>query len=365
MIERQNFLKVNEHLDYLKDVMQLSQASVDRYRFYLRHLLLWAGGKDFSLVTILRPTLPKYLATLKKENQNNLAACTQKKILDSSRRFFSWAKTMYPKEFNLLTNSWIDTLRLIRQPQKLSENIYVSEEEVHQLISVQLSPGDLALIRDQAAAAFLFLSGMRGSAFVTLPISAFDLDKLTVRQWPELGVKTKNGTKATTFLFNIPDLLVPIHGWDGIVRSALPSTSPWYARIDQSWGEQKLSSEPPGKNRLNALEKRMQKLFSLASLEYKSPHKFRHGNAVYGLLHAQTVADYKAVSMNLMHESIKTTDSIYAPMLSSDVQNRITNLSNPSTTTFKSEIEKFLQGLEKENLAEVLRIVASKLVSHV
>jgi len=361
MIERQNFLKVNEHLDYLKDVMQLSQASVDRYRFYLRHLLLWAGGKDFSLVTILRPTLPKYLATLKKENQNNLAACTQKKILDSSRRFFSWAKTMYPKEFNLLTNSWIDTLRLIRQPQKLSENIYVSEEEVHQLISVQLSPGDLALIRDQAAAAFLFLSGMRGSAFVTLPISAFDLDKLTVRQWPELGVKTKNGTKATTFLFNIPDLLVPIHRWDGIVRSALPSTSPWYARIDQSWGEQKLSSEPPGKNRLNALEKRMQKLFSLASLEYKSPHKFRHGNAVYGLLHAQTVADYKAVSMNLMHESIKTTDSIYAPMLSSDVQNRITNLSNPSTTTFKSEIEKFLQGLEKENLAEVLRIVASKL----
>jgi len=361
MIERQNFLKVNEHLDYLKDVMQLSQASVDRYRFYLRHLLLWAGGKDFSLVTILRPTLPKYLATLKKENQNNLAACTQKKILDSSRRFFSWAKTMYPKEFNLLTNSWIDTLRLIRQPQKLSENIYVSEEEVHQLISVQLSPGDLALIRDQAAAAFLFLSGMRGSAFVTLPISAFDLDKLTVRQWPELGVKTKNGRKATTFLFNIPDLLVPIHRWDGIVRSALPSTSPWYARIDQSWGEQKLSSEPPGKNRLNALEKRMQKLFSLASLEYKSPHKFRHGNAVYGLLHAQTVADYKAVSMNLMHESIKTTDSIYAPMLSSDVQNRITNLSNPSASTSISEIEKLLQGLEKENLADVLRIVAAKL----
>ena len=361
MINRKNYQIVNEHLDYLKDVMQLSQASVDRYRFYLRHLLLWAGEKEFSLVTILRPTLPKYLAALKKVNQNNLAACTQKKILDSSRRFFSWAKTIYPKELNLLTNSWIDTLRLIRQPQKTSENIYVSEEEVRQLISFQVSPGDLALIRDQAAAAFLFLSGMRGSAFVTLPISAFDVDKLTVRQWPELGVKTKNGRKATTFLFNIPDLLGPIKRWDGIVRSGLPSTSQWYAPIDQSWGEQKLSSEPPGKNRLNALEKRMQKLFSLASLEYKSPYKFRHGNAVYGLLHAQTVADYKAVSMNLMHESIKTTDSIYAPMLSSDVQNRITNLSNPSASTSISEIEKFLQGLEKENLAEVLRIVASKL----
>ena len=68
MINRKNYQIVNEHLDYLKDVMQLSQASVDRYRFYLRHLLLWAGEKEFSLVTILRPTLPKYLAALKKVN---------------------------------------------------------------------------------------------------------------------------------------------------------------------------------------------------------------------------------------------------------------------------------------------------------
>lgn len=105
----------------------------------------------------------------------------------------------------------------------------------------------------------------------------------------------------------------------------------------------------------------MQKLFNLANLEYKSPHKFRHGNAVYGLLHAQTIADYKAVSMNLMHESIKTTDSIYAPMISSDVRHRITNLSNPSSTATNNEIEKFLEGLEKEGLADALRIIAAKL----
>ena len=64
MIERKNYLKVNEHLVYLKEVMQLSQASVDRYRFYLRHLLLWAGEKAFSLVTIIRPTLPIYFCLL-------------------------------------------------------------------------------------------------------------------------------------------------------------------------------------------------------------------------------------------------------------------------------------------------------------
>ena len=45
----------------------------------------------------------------------------------------------------------------------------------------------------------------------------------------------------------------------------------------------------------------MRKLFEFADLPYKSPHKFRHGHAVYALQHAKTMADYKAVSMNLMH----------------------------------------------------------------
>ena len=133
-------------------------------------------------------------------------------------------------------------------------------------------------------------------------------------------------------------------------------------RIDQPWGEQKLSSEPPGKNRLNALEKRMQKLFSLASLEYKSPHKFRHGNAVYGLLHAQTVADYKAVSMNLMHENLEITDGIYAPLLSSEVKKRITNLTTKDSLVPDSQVENYLGSLDKEKLGQALMIIAEKLI---
>ena len=169
------------------------------------------------------------------------------------------------------------------------------------------------MIRDQAAAALLFVSGMRASALVTLPISALDLENLTVRQWPELGVHTKNGKKATTFLLNIPDILTPIHRWDALVRLALPPTAPWYTPIEHNWGEQYLSSKAPGKTRIHALEKRLRLLFTQAQMEFKSPHKFRHGHAVFGLLHAQTMADYKAVSMNLMHDNIEITDSTYAP----------------------------------------------------
>lgn len=77
---------------------------------------------------------------------------------------------------------------------------------------------------------------------------------------------------------------------------------------------------------------------SLAGLPYKSAHKFRYGHAVYGLQHAQTMADYKAVSLNLIHEDIKITDQIYAPILNEEVAKRIGGLSNTSVQNQCNEL---------------------------
>jgi hypothetical protein len=81
-------------------------------------------------------------------------------------------------------------------------------DEVRQLIALEINPKtDLAGWRDQAAAAMLFLSGMRAGAFGSPPISAIDLPNRSIKQWPTLGVKTKNHKSATTYLLDIPDLL--------------------------------------------------------------------------------------------------------------------------------------------------------------
>lgn len=363
MVERQNYLKVKQHLKYLEEVMQLNPASLERYRFYLRHLLLWADAKPFPEVPHIRPTLPTHLASLPgKDGKGTLAAATQKKILDTSKRFFRWAKSAYPRELGSLPVSWVDTLRMARQPQRSVENIFVTKEEVLQLLSLPAEDADLSLRRDQAAAAMLFLSGMRVGAFTTLPICALDLGTLTVRQWPELGVHTKNTKKATTFLLDLPELLEPVRRWDAIVRANLPPTALWYAPVTHCWGEQRLSTEPPGKNRNHAMEKRLRLLFSLAGVPYKSPHKFRHGHAVFGLMHANAMADYKAVSMNLMHDSIEITDSTYAPMLSSDVQERISNLTTKSANMPDGdELEAYLGKLGKQDLRRAMVFLAEKL----
>ena len=83
--------------------------------------------------------------------------------------------------------------------------------------------------RIRAAACFWFLSGIRIGAFVTLPLSAVDLDNLTVKQWPKLGVKTKFSKHATTFLSGIPKLLEVARAWDKEVRSICGNTGLWFA----------------------------------------------------------------------------------------------------------------------------------------
>lgn len=72
-----------------------------------------------------------------------------------------------------------------------------------------------------------------------------------------------------------------------------------------------------------------------------------HNAAVYGQLHARTMADNKAVPMNPMHDSTEVTDNSYAPMLSSDVQERI--------------LESYLNRLSRENMKHSLVFIAGRL----
>jgi site-specific recombinase XerD len=364
LIERKNFFKFKAYLLYLVEVMQVSQVSVDRYRFYLRHFLIWAGEKLLGEIASIRPTFPAYIASLPgKDGKGSLAAETQKKIIDTSKRFLRWAKATSPIEFTKLPSSFIESLHPLRSPELHKDHEYVSLDEVSRLAILQTVETDLAIMRDKAAAAMLFLSGMRASAFTTMPIQAVDLPNLSIRQWPELGVRTKNGKMATTYLLPIPGLLEVVSDWDSHVRSRLADTERLYAPIDSNWGDQSLSSKEAGKNRHQALDKRLKNLFALAGLPYMSAHKFRHGHAVYGLQHAATIADYKAVSMNLMHEDIKITDSIYAPMLSNEVQSRISRLTDKQESHPGSELAAYLNHLSKAELAKAVVIIGGRMAA--
>ena len=261
--------------------------------------------------------------------------------------------------------AWIDALRPPRGVELPADHQFITLADVRQIVSVSIAEDDLALRRDQAGAALLFLSGMRAGAFGTLPIAAVDLSSRTLKQWPSLGVETKNGKSATTYLLDIPELLTIVEKWDAYIRSRLPLTAMWYTPTVTHWGEQTLSANAPGKNRNLAISKRMRQLFEVAGVPYQSPHKFRHGHAVYALQHAKTMADYKAVSMNLMHEDIRVTDGIYAPLAGNEVQQRITSLTNttstaPTTLPVNADLAAMIRTLSASQLSEALIAIAQQ-----
>lgn len=364
MVSRENYKVVKAHLQYLKEVEQLSTSSLQRNWFWLRHLLLWAGETLLSKASGIRPAFPAHVAAISgRQGETSLAVISQKKIISAARRFFLWAKSMGYRGYGQIPAAWIDTLRPPRFTSPSRDHVYVTLEEAQKLATYPVDPQDLASRRDQAAAAMLFLSGARSSAFVTLPIQAVNIRARCLNQWPELGVRTKNHKKATTFLLPIADLLAVIEEWDQLVRSRLPPAAPWYASIENHWGEQGLMETTPGENRNQMLVKRLRKLYTAAGLPYKSAHKFRHGHAVYGLQHARTMADYKAVSMNLMHHDIEITDSLYAPILSDEVKERIASLSTTEISGPQDKLDAYVSSLPNTELSKIMLIIARRLAT--
>ena len=364
LINRANYELVTEFLCTLREDGPISELSIDRYKSYLRHLLLWANELSLTQAHTIRPTLSAYFDQIEQDQGKPLADETQKKIIGLSHRFFEWAKMSYATEFRSLPIQWVNRLKHTRRHTASvadDELSFVSLEDAITLATTLGADGDLAHWRDRAMAARLFLTAERASAAVTSPISAINFEKMSLKQWPELGVKTKNGKRATTFLLPIPELVAVARTWDEYVRAHLPPDAAWYAPIISRWGDQILSAEEPGKNRNIALNKRLNILFEQAGLPYQSAHKFRHGHAAYGLLHCQTMADYKALSLNLMHESLEITDSIYVHLRQNDQRDRIARLSAQTTNKPDEELQQYLEQLSKDDTLRAINILAKSL----
>jgi hypothetical protein len=68
----------------------------------------------------------------------------------------------------------------------------------------------------------------------------------------------------------------------------------------------------------------------MLSLPHKSPHKFRHGSALYGLRRCKVMEDYHLLSRNLMHHDLTITDQIYINFEDNERGEAIERISNYS-----------------------------------
>ena len=66
MINRKNFLWVNKYLEWLLEDRHRNIETVDRYKFWLRHLLLWAMDIPFPEAHKIKLHFSKYIERMDK-----------------------------------------------------------------------------------------------------------------------------------------------------------------------------------------------------------------------------------------------------------------------------------------------------------
>jgi integrase len=80
-------------------------------------------------------------------------------------------------------------------------------------------------------------------------------------------------------------------------------------------------------------------------LSYHSPHKFRHGHALYALKMAKDVSALKAVSQNLMHANLSITDGVYGILSDTDVKRQIDGLKRVANLESSDDLIPLLEQL--------------------
>ena len=354
MINRENYLAVRRYMDYIEQVKQNEPNTVKRRRIQLRHLLEWADETPFHNAPNIRPSFPRYLAQHRNDNQTRQPArSTINRTLGVTREFFVWLRSTAPIIYRAITDNWLGTLKASKfDSSSPQEREVFTLEDVQKIIG--LSADTLTDWRDQAAIALLFLSGMRVGAFVSLNLGCLDLGSQSVKQWPNLGVRTKNRKAATTHLLSLPDLLAFVQRWDTYVRENLPQDALWYASLNTD-GTALTGAKVAGVERRAMVAKGLKRLCKRAGVVYHSPHKLRHGHVVYSLKQAHDIADLKAISQNVMHASLAITDGVYGVLSGLDLADKITGLgrapsgSTSDNSTLINQLENLLTQLKASN----------------
>ena len=88
-------------------------------------------------------------------------------------------------------------------------------------------------------------------------------------------------------------------------------------------------------------------ILPLINPPYHSPHKFRHGHAVYALKNAKDVSALKAVSQNLMHENLTITDGVYGILSENDVRKEIAELGKKIVDMHVNDIESIMSSVRR------------------
>lgn len=366
MIRRENWLLTEKFLQIgIKDENpNIGEDSITRCGFNLRHLLLWAD--DMSFNEAFNSKTQSFIAYINclpsRKGDGTLSSESRKKIINDSKRFLNWVNSTGVTKKDKISPKTLSSLVPPKASSNCKEPVSVSYEEMLQLASFECGD-NLVYQRDLACMCFAFLSGARTGAIESAPIKSIDLENMWFYQYPEWGVLTKNKKKAKTTLLPIPQLVSIVKKWDNFVRQNLPDGSLWYAPMNNHWGEYKLMDFQSCDNVDVGTRRRFNVIYEKAGMggSFKSAHKFRHGHAVYSISKCKSMAEYQAVSRNLMHDSIAITDKVYADLGFAARDKIISSFVPTYSPVIEGDFENYLRTLCLNDRVRAIQILAESM----
>lgn len=333
MINRENYLLVREFLEYRETVKQREKLTINTYWHSMKHFLQWLDSRHVTEAEKVKPPFPEYMLHARNkqhpsQNKKDLAPLSSSKMektVTHVRIFLEWLRVYKGIKVSAAYIETLEVRRSARAQSKLTKREYWKLSDVEKIAA--LKPRNIVEKRDIAATCFMFLSGARIGAFVTLPFAAVDIEKSRIIQSPEIGVRTKNHKAAVTFLLPIESLMKPVKEWHEYLAAHGGRDLLWYPAFKgnfgnyDDWDRQMVKGgiENSHTGRQQTFKDSLRLLCDRAGVKYLSPHKLRHGHGVYGVKNAKDISELKAISQNLMHAHIGITDGIYGKLADDDL----------------------------------------------
>ncbi len=216
-----------KYLLWRKDAQGISEASLDKSAAAITLYDDWLGGKDFRAFHAERArSFKRHLASLRNERTGApLSATTTNGTLRELKAFFYWMADQ-PSYKSKISRSDADYLT----PDRKSENArrgtlwkpHPSPARARHVIET-MPTGTVIERRNRALLAFLFLTGSREGAAISLPLRNLDLKSGCV-QFDGRYVDTKFGKSFSTGFYPFGEFA------EIILRAGLPPFSPHRVR---------------------------------------------------------------------------------------------------------------------------------------
>ena len=308
--------------DWLIEAKGLAESTADKMIRAVDLYEEFTSFTDFNGFNSERAKEFKKWLRNRKTKGKSLAFNSYRTYLIHLKAFFEWLITQ-PGYKSKITSDSLEYLRITKK-----ENRIVAQETIRKFphnayikkLADSIEGKSDVELRNKALISFTFLTGMRDSAVISLPLKSIDTDKLIVFQNPVYGVKTKFSKTIYSKIFKFDETLLNnfIFWYQHLLEIGFTENDPVFPRSKSTQGENSLSFEeatdiePIFWESTSSMREIFKKTAKEADLPYFQPHTFRHSAIFYALKLTRSGDELKAVSQNFGHEDVSTTLSVYA-----------------------------------------------------